>query len=98
MKTKETWIDETLNSLDGIRRAPADPELLLKVQARAILPGKKSSGMWKANYWSIAAGLAFLITLNIFGTLYYQHGQTTSLEVPAAVATDYLSYLSPINL
>ena len=98
MKTKETWIDETLNSLEGIRRAPADPDLFLKIQARAILRGKTTSGLWRTNYWPIAAGLAFLITLNIFGTLYYQHGQTTSLEVPAAVATDYLSYLSPINL
>ena len=98
MKAKETWIDDTLNSLDGIRRAPADPELYLKVQARAGLPEKKTSGLWRNNYWPIAAGLAFLITLNIFGTLYYQNGQTSSLEVPAAVATDYLSYLSPINL
>ena len=98
MNTKETWIDETLNSLDGIRRAPADPDLFLKIQARAVLPEKKTSGLWKANNWRMAAGLAFLITLNIFGTVYYQHGQTTSLEVPAAVATDYLSYLSPINL
>lgn len=97
MKTKETWIDETLTALDGINRATAPHDLLLKIQAKAAPVIRKTVVLHRPFYWSVAAGIAVLITLNIFGVLNYHQTQNITGEVPAAVANDYLSYLSPIK-
>ena len=98
MNTKETWIDETLNSLDGIHRAPGPPDLLKKIQARLDHTENKRSSRQLAFYWRVAAGLALLIALNIVVTLYYHHTPASPMETPSAVASDYFSYLSPIKL
>ena len=87
-----------MNSLEGIRRALADPQLFLKVQTRTILPQYQTARLQMTSYWPVAAGLAILIALNIFITLHSHKAQNPSQEVPAAVATDYLSYLGPIKL
>jgi hypothetical protein len=97
MKTKETWIDETLTALDGMNRATAPHDLLLKIQERAAPVERKTSVLQRSFYWSVAAGIALLISLNVFGVLYYHQTQKITREVPAAVANDYLSYLSPIK-
>ncbi|MEI7662397.1 MAG: hypothetical protein WCK34_09375 [Bacteroidota bacterium] len=98
MNTKETWIDETLNSLDGIRRAKADPDLFRKIQPGIALPQNKSTSFKQITYWSVAAGLALLVTLNVMVTLNYQKTTNRSSKVPEALASDYLSYLGPIKL
>jgi hypothetical protein len=98
MKTKETWIDETLNSLDGIRQAAADPDLLRKVEAKLLHQEKTTSLIRQRYYWAVAAGIAVLVALNILGVLLYHQGQNLSEAVPAALANDYLSYLGPIKL
>lgn len=98
MNTKETRIDETLAALDGIKRAPAPPGLLKKLTAIAEHPGSKTVSFRRPYYWSVAAGIALLISLNVMGALYYHHNQNITREVPVAVAKDYLSYLGPIKL
>jgi hypothetical protein len=98
MKAKETWINDTLNSLDGIKRAASDPDLLLHLQAKLIQPEIRALPVRQHYYWSVAAGITLLIALNITGALYYRHADTVASEIPAAVATDYLSYLGPIKL
>jgi len=98
MKTKETWIEETLNSFDGIRRATPKPDLFPGIQQRLGLPEKKTIPLKRPFYWSVAAGIAILIGLNIFGAIYYHSAQSISSQVPAAIAKDYLSYLGPIKL
>ena len=98
MKTKETWIDETMNSVNAIGRATAAPGLFLKVQVKMEHQEDNAVLFRRLYYWPVAAGIAVLITLNILGALYYQHVQVLSQQVPAAVVTDYLSYLGPIKL
>ena len=97
MKTKDSWIDETLNSLDGIGRATADPDIFLKVQSKRE-QGDNTGLLRQPWSWSVAAAIALLISLNIFGVLYYKEVRQLSQEVPAALAADYLSYLEPIKL
>jgi thiosulfate reductase cytochrome b subunit len=97
MKTKETWIDETLTALDGMNRATAPPDLLFKIQAKTAHTEHKTAVLQRPFYLSVAAGIALLITLNIFGLLNYHQTQKITREIPAAVANDYLSYLSPIK-
>ncbi|MEI6681904.1 MAG: hypothetical protein WCO44_04715 [Bacteroidota bacterium] len=98
MNRKETWIDETLNSLDGIQRAPASAGIFLKIQARAGLPDKKATAMNRSFYWSVAAGLALLIALNLFVARQSHVSSKQPAENPATMASDYFSYLSPIKL
>jgi len=98
MKTKETWIEETMDSLDGIRRATPKSDPFPALQQRLSLSEKKTIPIKGTFYWSVAAGIAILIALNILGTLYYQNSQRISGQVPAAIAKDYLSYLGPIKL
>jgi len=98
MKAKEKWIDETLNSLDGIARAKADSNLYKKVMEQAKHHEQSTSRLRPLYYWPAAAGLALLVTLNILAAIHYKSNNSVSQEVPAAVATEYLSYLGPIKL
>ncbi len=98
MKTKEAWIEETMNSLDGIRCAPADPGFFLKIQLKADHQESNAIIFKRPLFWPIAAGIALLIALNIFGVLHFRKTQIMTQQVPAAIVTDYLSYLGPIKL
>ena len=98
MNRKETWINDTLNSLEGIRRATSDPGLFIKVQAEALHPMSKKRGFKGAYYWSAAACITLLIALNILGALYYHQSENLTGSGVAAVATDYLYFLRPVKL
>jgi hypothetical protein len=98
MDTKESWIDETINSLDGMHRAPADPELFRKLQTRPGYMVNEPIGLEPSFYWYAAAGIAILLTLNVLTALYYYDFQSTSQVVPEAFAADYLSYMGTIKL
>ena len=97
MKTKETWIEETMNSLDGIVRAGADPGLFMKVQAKSNQPVTRLAMFRRQVPWAVAAGIAVLIALNIIGMIVYHQSRDISGQIPAAIVTDYLSYLGPIK-
>jgi hypothetical protein len=98
MKTKETWIDETLDALEGIRRAQAGPGLVEKVMDLPLHPEAVKTWRGRVYYWPVAAGIAILITLNVLAILYSQSLHALSQAAPAAMAIDYLSYLGPLNL
>ena len=98
MNTKEKWIEDTLNSLDEIRRAPSTGDLLVKIEAKLAQPDAKTVRIQHSTDWYAAAGLALLITMNIFGILYYHKAQTPGQAAPSALASEYLSYLEPIKL
>ena len=98
MKTKEQWIEETLGSLDGIRRAES-PEGFQPI----VMAGLKENPSRRilfttANIWKVAAGLALLISMNIVSI----HYCTTTGEVqskPAeTIASDYFTYIETIKL
>jgi len=98
MNRKETWINETLNSLDGIQRAPASAGLFLKIQSGTGLPVNKPAAINKSFYWSAAAGLALLIALNVIVAQQSHVTPQHPAETPATMASEYFSYLSPIKL
>ncbi len=98
MNPKETWIDETLNSLDNIQRASASADFFQKIQSRAGLSGNQTTGISKRFYWSVAAGLALLIALNVFVAQQSHVSSKQQVENPATMASEYFSYLSPIKL
>jgi hypothetical protein len=98
MNKKETWIDETLNSFDGLRKATAGPELIQKLHTAVYDHACKQILMRRPIYWSVAAGLAILVTLNVFTALYAQKKQTRQQEIPSAIASEYLSYMGKAKL
>ncbi len=86
MKESSGWekqVDETLNSLDGIQRAKANPFLFTRVQARL----DQSSGVWGriAGFISrpvFAFGVvAVLLSVNIGIAISYEHPKETVSKV-----------------
>jgi hypothetical protein len=70
----------------------------MKVQAKSNQP-VTGPAMFRTRFlWAVAAGVAILIALNILGILVYHQSQDISGQIPAAIVTDYLSYLGPIKL
>ena len=98
MDAKESWINNTLNSLNGIQRATADPALLSNVLVKTDHNGSNITWFRQAKYWQVAAGLAFLVSFNIYTAFYHQNTRAHLPEAPAALAADYFSYLGPIKL
>ncbi len=98
MNVKETWIDATLDSLDGILPARTDDSLYDRVMSGTANPVVKTNSIGNSYFWSAAAGILLLISLNILFAFYYRHAQVPSPEVPAAMANEYLSYLGHIKL
>ena len=58
---KEQWIDEVMNSLNGLNRAEPQPFLWTRVMSRA----QKQKPVATSYMWLAAAGFAILIVLNI---------------------------------
>ncbi|MCX6306781.1 MAG: hypothetical protein NT040_17585 [Bacteroidetes bacterium] len=98
MKDKETWIEDTLHSLDGVRRATCNPDIFEEIPAESIHPPIETVQANRPFYWSVAAGIAVLIALNIFGMLYHHRANNHSGNVSSSLSADYLSYLGPIKL
>jgi len=85
---KEAWIEETLNSIEGIQRTQT-PEnfysrLMAKIKMKSSSPIKISVRMFSG----IAAALTLLVGLNIFSWVSYCRAvnSSTSLET---LATEY---------
>ena len=98
MKTKEQWINETMESLEGISRAGSDPRLYDRV-IQAI--GNSRPGTIPFNprvVWRIAAGLALLISINIFSIVHYNKTHEASETQINTLATEYFSYINTIKL
>jgi hypothetical protein len=96
MNTKEQWINETMESLDGIRRATGDPLLGAKIAERLRAGNGRTLLLKPGMLLKIAAGLALLITINVFSVIYY--ARTTSLTDNAnPLVSEYFTYIKTIN-
>ena len=97
MKAKEAWINETLESLSGIRPVPFDRDLFPEIEEKLLRKPETVEMLRKPVFWTIAASLAFLITLNVMGLMLATQ-KTTITDASRAVVVDYLEYLTPIKL
>lgn len=97
MKTKEHWINETMMSLDGIKSAKSDPFIHEKVMER-LNNDSQPIALPPRLFWQIAAGLALLISLNIFSLISYTRTSTTDQTPVKTLATEYFSYMETIKL
>jgi hypothetical protein len=98
MKTKEKWIDETMEAFDGITRAEGDPFIHEKVMQRIHQNPPEIMRIQPALIWKIAAGIAVLVSINLF-TLF--HRNPSSVKDQTAVktmASEYFSYIDSNDL
>lgn len=92
MNTEDSNIENTLNSLNGIKRPVASSLLVDKIMQRVELVEAKIVDMSPIQRWSIAAGIALLITLNVFSVKQYSTG--TKGNGTNAFEKEYFSYLN----
>jgi hypothetical protein len=97
MKPKAQWISETMDSLEGIRRAGSDPLTYEKVMQRVQLPGKKTLYLQSGFVWRIAAGLTLLIGLNVLSLIYYSRSSKTAENHTKSLASEYFSYIDTLK-
>lgn len=96
MNQKENWIQETLNSVDCIKRADANEDLYDKVMQRSQKREAKIMSIKPQLVWRVAASITLLIGLNVF-TLLSQHSQKENKNGESnTFATEYFSYINQI--
>ena len=93
MDQKEQWIDEIMNSLDGLQRAKAPAGLQERVMKAIAKP--KVIRLSPQVSWSLAAGLLLLISVNAFSLAHYNTERRTAMhETPQDFAREYYSSVS----
>ena len=97
MKTKEQWIDETMESLDGVTGARADLPLFGKIEQRIDRYPFQSSSNGTRLFLKVAAGLAILVTINVFTALNYSKNSGLSQTTTNPLANEYFTYIETIN-
>ena len=98
MNAKEKWIDETMNSLDGISRVQSNPDMIEGFMSKIIQQEPKVRKIRPVMFWPVAASLSILIAMNILVAISYRQPSNTLQEATKAVVTEYLYYLGPIKL
>jgi len=97
MKSKEQWITETMGSLEGIHRADSDPLIFSRIADSSRFPSKRTALPGNRLIWQIAAGLAFLVTLNIFSLVVYSRSTAAPQTTENIIVAEYFSYLDTIK-
>lgn len=86
---KEKWINETLNSTDGIKRAEPNPFLFPKIINR-IKKGEVSSAFIpRKKAILVFTSILILAVLNM-GTILYKNSQVTYPITTESVTTEYI--------
>jgi hypothetical protein len=92
MDTKEKRIEETLQSIDGLGRANANPFLFQKVMNRMGAAESKTPRPAVIS-WSVALAV-ILIALNMVSLLHYTKEEKKTEASETTFAQDYFSYLN----
>lgn len=75
---QQSWIDETLGSLDGIGRAAAPANLHARVMARIGAAKPRRIVLRAPMVWLAAAGFLLLVGLNGYALLHQRGGEGLS--------------------
>jgi len=92
MNTEDTNIENTMNSLKGIKRPLAGPLLVERIMKSVESVEAKIVEMSPVQRWSMVAGMALLITLNVFSAK--QYGTSSKNNGSNAFEKEYFSYLT----
>lgn len=97
MKSKEQWIEETLNSLDGIQQAIPGITFQEKLLARTEFAHKTGNKVVPLWIWKVAATVLVLISLNFVTGLMVSSGDETYGKTDLNTES-VLDYLTPSEL
>lgn len=98
MRTKEEWINETMESLEGIQRAESDPMLAEKALNRIQVHSRDVISFRTPMVLVAAAMILLLISFNIITFIYFPGSTDMHDNTIRSVATEYFSYIDSLNL
>ncbi len=81
----ENWINEILNSTNGITQVAPSADLLSKIQQRIYL---KNNTVSNKTVWLMAASIVVLITINIVA---FQNNKTETSDNSETIITSTLT-------
>lgn len=96
-KNSGDWINEVMNSLEGIQPVAADQLLFRKVEGRL----KKSTVKVQQNSWMprVAVAMAIIVALNVFSIVHARNTQSSTNGNDAyQMVSDALALNNDINL
>ena len=94
METKEKWVKETMESIDHIGRAEANPFLYDKVMHRTQSTGKRGMTFTPATIrWAVICTV-LLVGLNVFSILHSSKESNSSRRTTNVFASEYFSYMN----
>ena len=83
-KSKQQWVDEVLDSLGSIERAPAPPDLLEKIGSKRTEKKLLHTSTVSMHLWKVAAAILILFGLNLY-VLKYKINQQKMREYQGLV-------------
>lgn len=86
---KEKWVEETLQSLDGVSRAQAPENLLESALKRAAFGKARVVRMAPVQVWSAAACALVLVVANLFTCIDYNHFSSKKQSNSESFAKEY---------
>ncbi len=98
MKTKESWINEIFESLDGIKRPEADAHLLDKIQKRIENKAGKIVSISFTQLAKIAACALLLISINAYTCIKFNNTKSSVSVEQNTFSKEYFSYMDNIQL
>lgn len=96
METKETLVNRTLESLEGMEKANANPFLYNKVMHR-MQTVTESRFVRPAMIRLALAAIAVIICMNVYSLFHYEKAGNASASANNPVRAEYFSYISNLN-
>jgi len=96
METKETLVNKTLESLEGMEKAKANPYLYDKVLHRMQTVAEHRF-VKPAMVRLALAAIAVIICINVYSLLHYEKTGSSSASTGNAFGTEYFSYINGFN-
>ncbi len=93
MEPKENFIKETLESIDGIGRAGANPFLYDKIMNRMQRAGEGRIMQPAVMRWAMVLGIV-LVCLNVLSVMQYCKSSHSSSKNESAFVSEYFSYIN----
>ena len=96
MNTKEKWISETMESLNTIHGAKANPMLYENVMREIKKGSAKIIILTPTTLLKVAACAALLVGLNVFSILHYHTSHRTEKNTTNPIVSEYFNYSNSI--
>lgn len=94
MNEQESWIERHLVSTEFVHPVETSEELMARLRSIPVQMGKKVYLVPKRALWSLVAGLAVLITVNLISLSNYEKAQNS--QETSTTSDSYFSYLNQI--